>query len=98
MKKHRLRVGVVGTGALGRHHVRILADLPDADLVGIYDQRPEVAAELAAAHGTESLRSLEELAGEVEAVVLAVPTFAHADIGCELLEAGRHILVEKPNI
>lgn len=95
-RKPRLRIGVVGTGALGRHHVRILADLPDADLVGIYDQRPEVAAELAAAHGTDSLSSLEELVTEVEAVVLAVPTFAHADLGCEILEQGLHLLVEKP--
>lgn len=91
-----LRIGVVGTGALGRHHVRILAELPGADLVGIYDQRPEVAAELAQKHGTESCASLEELAERVEAVVLAVPTFAHAQLGCELLGRGIHLMVEKP--
>ncbi len=92
----RLRVGVVGTGALGRHHVRILADLPTADLVGIYDLRPEVAAELAVQHHTESVGSLEELAAAVDAVVLAVPTYAHAQLGCELLRHGNHLLVEKP--
>ena len=96
MAERRLRVGVVGTGALGRHHVRILAEKPESDLVGIYDQRPEVAAELAERHGTRSMASLDELSAEVEAVVLAVPTFAHAQLGCELLRRGLHLMVEKP--
>ncbi len=91
-----MRVAVVGTGALGRHHVRILSEMPEAELVGIYDQRPEVAAKLAQEHGTTSFSSLEELSEQVEAVVLAVPTFAHASLGCQLLEGGRHLLVEKP--
>jgi predicted dehydrogenase len=91
-----LRVGVVGTGALGRHHVRILGELGQADLVGIYDQKPEVAAELAREHGTQSCASVEELADEAEAVVLAVPTYAHTQIGCQLLEKGLHLMVEKP--
>lgn len=91
-----MRVGVVGTGALGRHHVRILSEMPEAELVGIYDVRPEVAAQLAHAHGTRSVSSLEELAEGVDAVVLAVPTFAHASLGCQLLEQGIHLLVEKP--
>ena len=81
---------------MGRHHVRILAALPEADLVGIYDQRPELAARLASEHGTRSCASVEELAERVDAAVLAVPTYAHAQIGCQLLEAGVHLLVEKP--
>ncbi len=81
---------------MGRHHVRILAALPEADLVGIYDQRPELAARKASEHETLSFSSLEELAGQIDAAVLAVPTYAHAQIGCQLLEAGVHLLVEKP--
>ena len=81
---------------MGRHHVRILSALPEAHLVGIYDQRPELAAKLAAEHRIQSCRSLEELAEQVDAIVLAVPTYAHAQIGCELLAAGIHLLVEKP--
>ncbi|MCP3957802.1 MAG: Gfo/Idh/MocA family oxidoreductase [bacterium] len=95
-RQPRLRLGVVGTGTMGRHHVRILAALPEAELVGIYDQRPEQAAKLAVEHRTRSFGSLEELTGQVEAVVLAVPTYAHSQIGCELLRAGIHLLVEKP--
>lgn len=92
----RLRVGVVGTGAMGRHHVRILSELEGAELVGIYDQRPEVAAERAAAHATEVFDSPQALADEVDAVVLAVPTVEHATLGCDLLARGCHVLVEKP--
>ena len=96
MGDRKLRIGVVGTGTFGRNHVRILASLPRADLVGVYDQRPEVAAKLAVEHGTESFGSLEELIDKVDAAVLAVPTFAHAKLGCEMLSQGLHLLVEKP--
>lgn len=94
--ERQLKIGVVGTGALGRHHVRILAEMPETHLVGIYDSRPEVAAELAERHGTRACGSLDELVDQVEAVVLAVPTFAHAELGVPLLERGIHLLVEKP--
>lgn len=97
MSEHSpIKAGVVGTGALGRHHVRILGEMPEADLMGVYDQRPEVAAQIAAEHGTTSFGSLEELADNVEAAVLAVPTYAHAKLGCQLLERAVHLLVEKP--
>jgi predicted dehydrogenase len=92
----RLKCGVIGTGALGRHHVRILASMPEVELVGIYDQKVELAAGLAAEHGTFSCRSLEEVCERAEAVVLAVPTFAHGQLGLEILSYNRHLLVEKP--
>ena len=91
-----VRMGVVGTGSFGRNHVRILSTLPGVELLGIYDQRPEIAAALAAEHGTESFTTLEELAAAVDAAVLAVPTFAHAELGCELLGKGVDLLIEKP--
>jgi len=92
----RLKVGVVGTGALGRHHVRILADLPQAELVGIRDLRAEVARDLAAAHGTTVFESLDALAAEIEAAVVAVPTVDHLAVAGRLLDRGIHVLVEKP--
>jgi predicted dehydrogenase len=91
-----VRVGVVGTGALGRHHVRILASLPGAALVGIHDARPEVAAALAAEHRTVAFGDLDALAAEVDALVLAVPTSEHARLGAPLAGRGLHLLVEKP--
>lgn len=91
-----LRAGVVGTGALGRHHVRILSELPGVELVGISDQRREVAEELAAKHRTRVFDDAAELLRQVDAVVLAVPTRDHADLACQALAAGAHVLVEKP--
>ncbi len=91
-----LRVGVVGTGAMGRHHVRILSTLPGVELVGIHDPNPGAAETMAREHGARAFERLEELAGEIQAAVVAVPTVAHADIGVALLERGVHVLVEKP--
>ncbi|MDX1383247.1 MAG: Gfo/Idh/MocA family oxidoreductase [Thermoanaerobaculia bacterium] len=93
---HRLRIGVTGTGALGRHHVRLLSDLDGAELVGICDADPEAARTVAEAHGAKVFATVEELAGEVEAMVVAVPTRDHEAVAGPLLEAGRHVLVEKP--
>jgi predicted dehydrogenase len=91
-----LKVGVVGTGALGRHHVRIMAELAEADLVGIVDLRADVAAELAGRHGTVAMESLDQLAESVDAAVVAVPTSDHLTVARRLLEKGVHVLVEKP--
>ncbi|HYG63035.1 MAG TPA: Gfo/Idh/MocA family oxidoreductase [Thermoanaerobaculia bacterium] len=91
-----LRVGVVGVGAMGRHHVRILSSLPGAELVGIHDPRIEAAEAVAAEHGARVFTSLDELAGGIDAAVLAAPTVTHAETGCALLERGLHLLVEKP--
>jgi predicted dehydrogenase len=94
--KPPVRIGVVGTGALGRHHVRILASLPGAQLAGIHDVNPEVATALAATHGTVAFPDVASLAAKVDAMVVAAPTTEHARIGAPLLAAGKHVLVEKP--
>ncbi len=91
-----LRIGVVGTGGMGRHHVRILSALPGVEMVGIHDQRPETAQAMADQHGVTLFSSVEELADRCQAVVLAVPTVDHATLGCQLLAAGQHLLIEKP--
>jgi len=87
---------VVGTGALGRHHVRILSSLEGAELVGAFDQNAETLAAVCAEHGAKPFNSLDALAAEVEAMVVAVPTVSHCEIGSTLLERGLDILVEKP--
>jgi predicted dehydrogenase len=81
---------------MGRNHVRLLSSLPGAELVGIHDPHPEAAEAAAREHGARIFERLDDLASEVEAAVLAVPTVAHAEIGCLLLERGLHLLVEKP--
>lgn len=91
-----LRIGVIGTGALGRHHVRILASLPGAELVGVVDASPAAAEAMAREHGTRVFPDVAALADQIEAAVVAVPTVAHAEVGEALLRRGLHVLVEKP--
>jgi len=89
-------VGVVGVGALGRHHARHLADQHAAELVGVYDTDPAVAARVAEATGSRAFASLSDLLGAVQAVVVAVPTSAHRAVGLECLGRGVSVLMEKP--
>lgn len=81
---------------MGYHHARILASMTGVELVGVFDQQAEAARRAVEDHGTRAFDRLADLAGEVEAMVLAVPTVAHAELGCPLLECGVHTLVEKP--
>ena len=91
-----IRVGVVGTGGMGRHHLRVLSDLPGARLAGAFDLEPERARAAAGERGVPVFGSLAELASAADALVVAVPTLDHAEVGCRLLAAGKHVLVEKP--
>jgi predicted dehydrogenase len=92
----RTRIGVVGAGGLGYHHVRILRDMPDAELVGFYETRPERAQAVSAELGVPAASSLPALLDAVEAVTIVVPTPAHHAVASEALQRGRHLLIEKP--
>jgi len=89
-------VAVVGIGHLGRHHARILATLGDARLTAVVDTIPERAAEAAASTGAQALTDARELRGQVDAVVVSVPTDVHLEIALPLLQDGVAVLVEKP--
>ncbi|HJS47515.1 MAG TPA: Gfo/Idh/MocA family oxidoreductase, partial [Gemmatimonadales bacterium] len=92
----RLPVGVVGTGALGRHHARHLATLEGVELVGIADADPATGERVAAEVGTRHFPDLDDLLGRVEAVSVAVPTSVHHAVGRRALERGVAVLMEKP--
>lgn len=91
-----LSVGVVGTGTFGRNHVRVLSDLEGVSLRGIYDRDAAVGRAVAQEYDTTAFEGLDELAEACDAAVLAVPTVAHAAVGCELFAAGLDLLIEKP--
>lgn len=91
-----LPVGVIGTGALGYHHARLLRQVPHAELVGIYDTNVERAAEVARELETVAFPSREALLDRARAVTVAVPTSAHTAVGLAVLARGRALLMEKP--
>ncbi len=92
----RLPVAVVGVGHLGRHHARLLQQVPGAQLVAVADSRPEQARQVAGELGVPAVASADELPRSVRAVSVAVPTSLHHAVACPLLERGVHVLVEKP--
>jgi predicted dehydrogenase len=96
MSGPRLRVAVVGVGDFGRNHARVYGQIEEADLVGVVDTDPERARRAAEEFSTSVLPDIESLRGKVDAASVAVPTIHHAAIGCQLLEMGIDILVEKP--
>src|SRR5206468_9192869 len=91
-----VRIGVIGVGHLGRHHARILASLPGAELAAVVDTNRSRAEEVAAAQGTRPLFDARDLAGAVDAVTVAVPTHLHRDVALPFLTTGVAVLVEKP--
>jgi len=105
-----VRIAVIGAGSFGRNHLRVLRNAsveraqngasalcaPNAQLVAVVDTNPDRTAVASAEFGCPAVSSLAELSGVVDAAVVAVPTIAHAEVGCQLLESGIDVLVEKP--
>lgn len=95
-KSHPVRAGVVGVGQMGRYHVGVLAELAQVELVGIVDIDPQRIQHLAETYDTAGLTDYHELLGEVDVVSIAVPTAMHYEVAREFLNAGVHVLIEKP--
>lgn len=91
----KVRIGVVGIGHVGKEHARILASLPQAELVGLCDIDPS-KKQRADALGVPFFKDFHDLLGRLDAVTVATPTSSHASIARKFLEAGIHTLVEKP--
>jgi Predicted dehydrogenases and related proteins len=92
----KLRVGVIGVGHLGQHHARLYATLSGATLVGVTDLDPKRAQTIADKQGVHFYPEIAALLPHVDAVSIAVPTSAHHAVAKLCLDAGVHVLVEKP--
>jgi len=92
------RVALIGLGAMGRNHLRVLSEMEDADLVAVCDQDEGAVAAASRTYGMSGHRSWQEMLEreQLEAVVVAVPTRFHLEAGLAVLERGLHLLVEKP--
>ena len=95
MNQDTLTAAVVGTGHLGRHHVRILSRMPDIEFIGAYDADADRLATITMEYGVPALDSAVA-AGAADLVVVATPTVNHRDTAAMLLERDCHVLVEKP--
>ncbi len=91
-----LRIGVVGVGHLGGLHAKMLAAIPAASLVGVYDSDQGRALKVAAECGTKAFPDLEALLDQVEAVTIATSTTSHYGVAVQALQKGLHLFVEKP--
>lgn len=92
----RIKYGVIGVGALGRHHARWATQIGAFDFQGIYDRDPERSEAVASEFNCRRFDSLESLIDACEAVSIAVTTSDHGDVALPVIEAGRHLLIEKP--
>jgi len=90
------RIAVVGCGAFGRNHLRVVRDSPRAHLAAAVDIDAAKAEAAAAEFGCPALSDPSQLAGLADAAIVAVPTTLHAAVGGALMEAGLDVLIEKP--
>jgi UDP-N-acetylglucosamine 3-dehydrogenase len=94
-----IKVGVIGVGNMGFHHARIYSQLVEnglVELVGVSDINYERALSVAKAFKTRAFKDYRELVGLVDAVSIATPTETHKDIALKCINAGKHVLMEKP--
>jgi len=90
------RIGVVGTGYLGRLHARILTEMPEADVAGFVEPNDAIASEIEQNLKLQRFPSVEALASGIDCAVVATPTTNHYAVARELLERGLDVLIEKP--
>ncbi|WP_445214864.1 Gfo/Idh/MocA family oxidoreductase [Brasilonema sp. UFV-L1] len=91
-----IRIGVIGVGNMGQHHVRLLSSMKDVELVGVADINVERGLETASKYKVRFFEDYCELLPHVDAVCIAVPTRLHYAVGINCLLAGIHVLIEKP--
>lgn len=94
-----VRVAVIGTGSLGQHHARLYAEMAAAGEVrftGVFDANTATARSFADKYGTRAFASVEEAAEASDALNIVTPTVTHFSIARELLQRGKHLLIEKP--
>lgn len=89
-----MRVGVIGTGAMGRNHARLYSKL--GVLEGVFDLNGESADEIASQYGVERFKSVDDTLSKVDAVSICTPTSTHAEAARMAIDAGLSLLVEKP--
>ena len=95
-RNKKVRVGIVGVGHLGKHHVKHLAAMDNVECVGLYDIDEARAMIISDKYNVKAYDSLEALLSDCDAVTIVTPTDTHFHIASDCLTAGKHIFIEKP--
>jgi predicted dehydrogenase len=90
------RVGIVGTGYLGRLHARVLTEIAEARVAGFVETSDAIAADVESSLKIKRYPSIAALAKDIDCAVVATPTTSHHAVARELLEAGCDVMIEKP--
>jgi len=96
LSQEKIKVGVIGVGALGRHHARLYKQSPNADVIGIYDVSSETAKKVADEFALTAFNDMNELADKCDALSIAVPATKHYESAIPILKMKKHLLIEKP--
>lgn len=91
-----IRTAVIGVGYLGKHHARIYAELPDAELIAVVDADQAVAEEIAQQYGCRAVTDYRSILADVDAVSIVTPTTYHHAVARDCIAAGKDLLIEKP--
>ncbi|VAX34085.1 Oxidoreductase, Gfo/Idh/MocA family [hydrothermal vent metagenome] len=91
-----IRVAVIGTGYLGRHHARVFSEIEETELVGVVDIDKDRAGEIAEQYGCQAFVNYRDVLPLVDALSIVTPTTTHHEIAMSSLQAGKDLLVEKP--
>ena len=92
-----MKVGVIGVGAMGRHHARVYYEMAGVELIGVSDVDRLRAEEIAAMYGAQAFTDYKKLLScDLDAVSVAVPTTLHKTVAMDVINEGVHLLVEKP--
>ncbi|MFA8342650.1 MAG: Gfo/Idh/MocA family protein [Rhodothermaceae bacterium] len=92
----KIKIGIIGTGHLGKFHTKLAKEIENCELVGIYDINPEQAEKISSEFGVKTFPSLQDLLDQVDAVSIVATTSAHYDLVKEAFNNNKHALVEKP--
>ena len=92
----KLRIGIIGTGHLGKFHIKMLKQIDNCELIGIFDAKPEVAKSASEEFKVKAFDTLDELLEAIDAVSIAAITGAHYELGKKCLLQGLHVFLEKP--
>lgn len=90
------RIAVIGAGAFGGNHCRVVSESERAELTAVVDTDPTRAEQAAARHGARAFTHASEVLGMADAAIVAAPTTAHEELGIMLMDAGLDVLIEKP--